>query len=75
MDLCAHPILSNGCDNKLACAWVNSQCKNILINRELRKCFIGLLMSTKIGIHADWLPTELNNIADNISCLNIDNTV
>ena len=67
VDVSAHPIVSNWCDNKSACAWINSRCKHSLIGRELGKFFIGLLMSTKIGIHAEWLPTELNKIADDIS--------
>ncbi len=45
VDLSTHPILSNGCDNMAACAWMNNQCKNSLIGREMGKFFIGLLMS------------------------------
>ena len=69
VDLSTQPLLSNWCDNKSSCCWANTRCKHSLIGRELGKLFVGLLMSTPIGIHAEWLPTELNKVADDISRL------
>ena len=69
VDLSAHPVLLNWCDNMSACVWVNTRCKHSLIGRELGKLFVGILMSTKLGIQAKWLPTDLNKIADDISRL------
>ena len=63
------PLLLNWCDNTSACSWINKKCKDSLIGRALGRLFLGLLMSTKLGIQAEWLPTELNKIADDISRL------
>ena len=40
-----------------------------MIGRNLAKIVIGLLMSTNLGIQAEWLSTKLNVIADDISRL------
>ena len=72
VDMSTHPLLNNWCDNKSACAWVNTHCKHSLIGRELGKLFVGLLMGTQLGIQAEWLPSKLNKIADDISRLSDD---
>ena len=69
MDFSTHPVLLNWCDNTSACLWVNYKCQNSLIGRAFGPSFIGLLMVTKLGIQAEWLPTHLYVIADDISCL------
>ncbi len=66
LDLTAHPFLLNFCDNTAACAWVNDRCKHSLIDRRLGRLFVSLLMSTKIGIQAEWIATKDNFIADEI---------
>ena len=43
-----------------------------MIGRALGRIFLGLLMSTKLGIQAKWLETELNKLADDISRLKDD---
>ena len=72
IDLSNHPLIHNWCDNTSACAWANSKCKNSMIGRALGRMFLGLLMSTKLGIQAKWLATELNKLADDISRLEDD---
>ena len=72
VDMNTHPLLNNWCDSKSACAWVNKRCKHSMIGRQLGKFFVGLLMSTKLGIQAEWLESELNKIADDISRLTPD---
>ena len=69
VELSTHPILLKWCDNMSACVWANTRCKHSLIRQELGKLFIGILISTKLGIQAKWLPTDLNKIADDISRL------
>lgn len=64
-----HPVLRNWCDSTAACCWVNYKCKESLIGRALGRFFVGFLMSSKIGIQAKWLKSELNKIADDISRL------
>ena len=44
-----------------------------MIGRRLGRLFVGLLMSTKIGVQAEWISIHLNFIADNISCLKKEN--
>ena len=72
IDLSNYPLIHNWCDSTTACAWANSKCKNSMIGRALGRLFLGLLMSTKLGIQAKWLETELNKLADDISRLEDD---
>ena len=72
IDLSNCPLIHNWCDSTTACAWANSKCKNSMIGRALGRIFLGLLMSTKLGIQAKWLETELNKLADDISRLKDD---
>ena len=67
IDLSNFPILLNWCDNTASCSWVNKKCKDSLIGRALGRFFCGLLLSTNIGIQAEWLSTVLNIVADDIS--------
>ena len=62
-------MLLNWCDNTAACTWINRNCKHSVIGQRLGRLVVGLLMSTKIGIQAEWVSTHLNVIADNISRL------
>lgn len=61
------PILLNYCDNTSACSWVTKRCRGGLIGRALGRLFMGLLLSTDIGIQAEWLSTTDNKLADLIS--------
>lgn len=69
VDLSNHPTLLNWCDNTAACSWINHKCKDSLIGRALGRLFLGLLMSTKLGIQTEWISTKLNKLADDISRL------
>ena len=69
IDLSKFPVLLNYCDNTAACNWVNEHCKHSMIGWRLGRLFVGLLMSTKIGVQAEWISTYLNFIADDISRL------
>jgi len=66
IDLSNYPVLLNWCANKAATCWVNVRCKSSMIGRNLAKISIGLLMGTNLSIHAGWLSTKLNVIADNV---------
>ena len=72
LDLDTFLVLLNWRDSLSSCSWVNWKCKNSLIGRALGRLFLGLLMITKLGIQTKWLPTTLNVLADNISCLHLD---
>ena len=67
VDLSNYPVLLNWCHSMSACSWVNYKCKNSLIGRAFGHLFLGLLMSTSLGIQMEWLPTDLNTLADDIS--------
>ena len=69
IDLSTHPVLLNFCDNTSACSWVNKFCKHSMIGRRLGRMFVGLLMSTKLAVQAEWISTTENEIADEISRL------
>ena len=67
IDLSTFPVLLNFCDNTSACSWINKKCRDSLIGRRLGRLFAGMLMSSDIGIQAEWLSTHENVIADEIS--------
>lgn len=67
ISLDAFPMLANDCDNTSACSWVNVNCKTSMAGRALGRIFVGMLMSTKLGIQANWISTHMNKIADEIS--------
>ena len=69
IDLSDYPGILNWCDNTSACSWINYKCKTSMFGRKLALIFLGLLMGTNLGIQAEWLPTTLNVIADDISRL------
>ncbi|KAL7525764.1 hypothetical protein ACHAXR_001151, partial [Thalassiosira sp. AJA248-18] len=67
ISLDAFPMLANDCDNTSACSWVNVNCKTSMAGRALGRFFVGMLMSAKLGIQANWISTHMNKIADEIS--------
>ena len=69
IDVSSFPVLLNFCDNTAACSWVNEKCKHSMIGRRLGCLFVGLLMSTEIGVQAKWISTLDNFIADDLSRL------
>ena len=75
IDLTAFPIILNWCDNTSACSWINHKCKTSMLGRKLALVFLGLLMGTSLGVQAEWLPTALNVVADDISRLTSDDGV
>ena len=75
VDLSAYPVLLNWCDNTSAGSWANTRCKSSLIGRALGRYFCGLLMSSNLGIQAEYISTTLNVVADDISRLKSDDNV
>ena len=51
-----YPVLLNTCDGISSNIWVNYRCKTSLAGRALGRLFVGLLMTTKIGVQAEWEP-------------------
>ena len=66
LDLSAFPVFLNCCDNTAAVARIDKRCKESMIGHELAKINVGLLMSTKLCIQADWILMTANKIADEI---------
>lgn len=65
--LSSYLVLLNWCDNTTACTWINRNCKHSMIGQQLSCLFVGLLMGKNIGIQAEWISTNLNVIANDIS--------
>lgn len=63
------PIILAWCDNSSAVNWVNHVCMKSETGRALGRFFCALLMNSKLGINAQWLSTQDNFIADDISRL------
>ncbi len=63
------PVLLGVTDNTSALNWVNHACKGSPLGRALARLFVGLLITSNIGINAKWISTTENKIADEISRL------
>ena len=62
-----HPVLLNWCDNTSAIKWCNHACKSSLAGRALGRLFCALLIESKVGINAEYIPTKSNVVSDGIS--------
>ena len=62
-----HPVLLNWCDNTSAIKWCNHACKSSLAGRVLGRLFCALLIESKVGINAEYIPTKSNVVSDGIS--------
>ena len=49
--------------------WINTHCKESLIERALGRFFCGMIMGTALGLDADYISTHENVVADDISRL------
>ncbi len=62
-----HPVLLNVTDNVSALSWTTSACRNSMIGRRLARFFCSLLIGSPLGINSNWISTNNNKIADDIS--------
>ena len=54
IDIESFPVLLNACDGLSSVRWLNYRCKTSLAGRALGRLLVGLLMTTKLGIQAEW---------------------
>jgi hypothetical protein len=65
-----HPVLLNITDNNAsALSWTLHTCKRSRIGPLLARFFCSLLINSPLGINSQWISTDNNKIADDISCL------
>ena len=64
-----YPILLNKTDNTSALNWTMHACKDSMIGRRLGRFFCWLMIDSKLGINSDWISTDANEAADEISRL------
>ncbi len=62
-----HPVLLNVSDNISALSWTNYTSRKSKLGRLLAKFFCSLLINLSLGINSQWISTNNNKIADNIS--------
>lgn len=67
-----HPVVLCKTDNTSALNWVNHRSKGSPLGRALGRLFVGLIMDSPLGINAEWINTNDNEIADEISRLKKD---
>jgi len=64
-----HPVVLGITDNTSSLNWTNHSCKRSPLGRALSRFFVGLLIGSNLGINAEWISTDENKIADEISRL------
>jgi hypothetical protein len=64
-----HPILLNITDNASTLSWTRHTCKRSKIGHLLARFFCSLLINSPLDINSQWISTDDNKIADDISCL------
>ena len=64
-----NPVLLNVTDNTSALNWTVHNCKSSMIGRMLARFFCCLLMDSPMGINSEWIATDDNELADEISRL------
>jgi hypothetical protein len=62
-----HPVLLSGTDNASALSCTNQTCRKSKLGRLLAQFFCSLLINSPLGINSQWICTDNNKIADNIS--------
>ncbi len=62
-----HPVLLNMTNNASALSWKNHTCRNSKFGRLLARFFCSPLINSPLGIISQWISTNDNKIADNIS--------
>ncbi len=62
-----HPVLLNVTINASALSWTNHTCRKSKLGRLLAQFFCSLLINSPLGIDSQWISTDDNKIADNIS--------
>ena len=67
-----YPVVLAITDNTSALNWTNHACKRSRLGKTLARFFVGLLLDSPLGINAEWISTEENKIADDISRLKKD---
>jgi len=64
-----YPVILMVTDNQSALNWTLRTSKASPIGRALARFFCGLMIESPLGINSEWISTNDNNIADDISCL------
>ena len=64
-----HPVLLNITDNSSALSWTLHTCKRSKVGRLLGRFFCSFLINSPLGINSQWISTDDNKIADDISRL------
>jgi hypothetical protein len=62
-----HPVLLNITDTMSALNWTIYTCKCSKLSRLIAHVFCSLLINLPLGINSQWISTEGNIIADDIS--------
>jgi hypothetical protein len=62
-----HPVLLNMTDNASALSWTNHTCRKSKLGRLLAQFFCSILINSSLGINSQWISTDDNKIADDIS--------
>ncbi len=62
-----HPVLLNETNNASALSWTNHTCRKSKLGRLLAWFFCSLLINSPLGINSQWISTDDNKIADDIS--------
>ena len=64
-----HQVLLNVTDNTATLNWTVHNCKSSTIGQMLVCFFCCLLIDSPLGINSEWIATDKNKLADEISCL------
>ncbi len=64
-----NPIILSITDNRSALNWTLHTSKKSKIGRALARFFCGLLIDSPLGINSEWIATDENEVADQISRL------
>lgn len=64
-----NPIILSVTDNTSALNWTLHTSKKSMVGRALARFFCGLLIDSPLGINSEWIATDENEVADQISRL------
>jgi hypothetical protein len=62
-----HPVLLNVTNNSCTLSWTNHTCRKSKLGRLLAQFSCSLLINSPLGINSQWISTDDNKIADDIS--------